>query len=150
MIEALDEQNTIGQAGQGVMECPVMSLFCRHLQIYARLCVEDVDGGDIGECLRDQHILPIERTCGGSIQIEGTHLVVFVPQREAEHGSQTLLDSPLGEFRETRVICEIGYGYSLAGIVGGEAGSGPHLLLDSDESQGRVVRGCDMSGDVLG
>jgi hypothetical protein len=150
MIESLDEQHTIGQAGQGVVECPVMSLFCRHLQVDARLGVEDIDGGDIGECLRDQHVLPDERTGSGSIQVEGTNLVVFVPQREAEHGSQTLLYSPPAEFRETGVIGEIGDGYSLAGSVGGKAGPGSHLLLDSDESQSRGVRGCDMSGDVLG
>ena len=62
VVEALHQQRAVRQAGERVVERALVRAFRRLPQIRARLGVEEVRGGDIGEGLRGHHRARVERS----------------------------------------------------------------------------------------
>ena len=145
VLEALEEQDAVRQPGQGVVHrAPVRTLGCVE-QVGPGLGVDQVRGGHIGQRLRRQHVLAVQWTGCGPVQVQSSKLLVPMVEREGEDGRQPGLDRSRAKNPETIRPGQIGHGNRFAGAVGGQTRSFAQLGLQLLVAQGRLVGGGDVA-----
>jgi len=72
-----------------------------------------------------------------------------VQQREGEHSRQARLNCGGGELRKSDVVCEVRDRDGFAGLVGSQARAVSDRALQPLETQGILVRSCDIAGRQL-
>jgi hypothetical protein len=120
------------------------------LRLLARLGVDQVGRGDIGQDLRRSHLLDVERSRGVPVQVERPEPALPVQEGEGEHRSHPRGECRRSELRELLVARQVRHGHRLPGLVGQQAGALSQLGLQLLEQQRGRVGGGDVPGAMPG
>ena len=146
VLEALQDEGPVRQAGQGVVQGRGARSFRDVEQVGPSLCVEQICGDDVGQCLRVCHGLVRQSPWRVPVQVERAELAGTVPQREGEHCRQPGDQGPGREVREPDLASKVRYRDGLARVVRRKTGTLTQFGLQLLETQGGVVRGGDVTG----
>ena len=146
MLEAFQDEGPVRQPGQGVVQGGVARSLRRVQQVRSSLSVEQVCGGDVGQCLRVCHCLVRQSPRRVPVQVERAELGVTVAEREREHCRQPGDQRPGREVGEPGLAPQVRHRDRLTRVVRGEAGALTQFGLQLLETQGGIVRGGYIAG----
>ena len=140
VLQSLEQQRAVGESRERVMERVVLILVRGLAGIVARLRVQQVGGGDVGEGLRDVHVVGFEPTGAVAVKVECAETPVAMAQREREHCGQTRRGRGGRELRKAVVVAQVGHRDGLAGSERRDARPLRVLSLEALIAKRRCVR----------
>ncbi|MGA3146168.1 MAG: hypothetical protein ABSF33_01690 [Acidimicrobiales bacterium] len=135
MLDPLEEQDTVGQAREGVMDSPLMRSGGRLLEISPTLCIHQVGGRHIGQGLGRAHFFDTQPTRCVPIEVERTQPIWTLSKRKGEHGGQAQRDCLRCEYSVTVIRPEVGHDHCPVGYEGADTWTLAELTLQLFEFQ---------------
>ena len=150
VLQPLLEQQPVGQTGQRIVQRAVPKLLRGRPAVFARLRVQQVGRGDVGQRLRGRHVVWSEVARRIAVEIERTEPSAAVAKGKREDGAETTRDRRRREPWEARVGSKVGYRDGLAAFVGPHAWSIAELGLQPLEQHRGLVGRRDVLRRVPG
>ncbi len=135
VVEPLLQQQPVGQAGKGVVQCTVPKGVRGGLRVVARVGIEQVGRRHVGQRLGRGHVPRPQLAGSVTVEIQRAEAAVPVVQWKREDGGETGGRCGWCEARVAGVAGEIGYQDRTSEVVGREAGAFADIGLQLFEAQ---------------